>query len=143
MIARRKHELEEIQRGGRLKSWLYKMNPVGLVRPLSVLFPTGPGSSPRLRLNLMLLAATDSILFGVGIGGMTVIILFAGVKFKWGDFEVYINNLFQKGGLGRSRKLTIPKVLNLSLDRQLRPRNHALRYPPSRRNLLPPQPFPL
>lgn len=88
IAARRKHELENIERGGAVKSWLHNMNPVNLLRPLSVLFPTGPGSSPRLRLNLMLLAATDSILFGVGIGGMTVIILFAEMRFGWGDFEV-------------------------------------------------------
>lgn len=64
------------------------LDPMNLVRPLSVLFPTGPGSSPRLRLNLMLLAATDTVIFGVGIGGMTVVILFAELKFGWGDFEV-------------------------------------------------------
>lgn len=87
-IARRKHDHEQMEYGGAVKSWLHSVNPVNLVRPLSVLFPTGPGSSPRLRLNLMLLAATDSILFGVGIGGMTVIILFAEMRFGWGDFEV-------------------------------------------------------
>lgn len=87
-IANEKHAQEVISRGGRLKSWMHTMNPTNLVRPLSVLFPTGPGSSPRLRLNLMLLAATDTILFGVGIGGMVVIILFAEMKFGWGDFEV-------------------------------------------------------
>ncbi|KAH0604783.1 uncharacterized protein H6S33_006451 [Morchella sextelata] len=86
-IAQEKHAQEIQIYGGTLKSWVHTMNPVNLVRPLSVLFPTGPGSSPRLRLNLMLLAATDTILFGVGIGGMTVIILFAELKFGWGNYE--------------------------------------------------------
>lgn len=82
-IARLKHDL--VSRDGMAKRYLH---PTNLVRPLSVLFPTGPGSSPKLRLNLMLLAATDTVMFGVGIGGMTVIILFAEMKFGWGDFEV-------------------------------------------------------
>lgn len=88
-IAQEKHAQEVQRYGGTLKSWVHTMNPINFVRPLSVLFPTGPGSSPRLRLNLMLLAATDTILFGVGIGGMTVIILFAELKFEWGNYEVW------------------------------------------------------
>lgn len=85
-IARRKHDLWRFSRDGMAKHYLHPMN---LVRPLSVLFPTGPESSPRLRSNLVLLAATDTVMFGVGIGGMTVIILFAEMKFGWGDFEVW------------------------------------------------------
>lgn len=87
-IAKQKHELERFSRDGMTKRYLRSLHPMNLVRPLSVLFPTGPGSSPRLRLNLMLLAATDTVMFGVGIGGLTVIILFAEMKFAWGDFEV-------------------------------------------------------
>lgn len=88
VIAAQKHELWKSSRSGMAKRYLENMHPMNLVRPLSVLFPTGPGSSSRLRLNLMLLAASDTVLFGVGIGAMTVIILFAEMKFGWGDFEV-------------------------------------------------------
>lgn len=89
IIARQKHQLLRSSRDGTAKHYLGSMHPMSFVRPLSVLFPTGPGSSPRLRLNLMLLAASDTVLFGVGIGAMTVTILFAEVKFGWGDFEVW------------------------------------------------------
>jgi hypothetical protein len=89
LLARNKHERENTQRyDGVSKSWWDSLNPTNIVRPLVVLFPTGKGSSPRLRLNLMLLAATDSILFSVGIGGMTVIIYYAESRFGWGNFEV-------------------------------------------------------
>ncbi|KAF8476000.1 tetracycline-efflux transporter-like protein [Kalaharituber pfeilii] len=64
----------------KLKSW----NPL---EPLSILFPTGPGSSPRLRTNLIVLAATDTLFFGIGIGGMTVIIIYAELMFGWGNYE--------------------------------------------------------
>lgn len=78
------------------KRYLENIHPMNLVRPLSVLFPTGPGSTPRLRLNLMLLAASDTVLFGVGIGAMTVIVLYGEMKFGWGDIEVWFLRLVDK-----------------------------------------------
>lgn len=69
----------------RLRSW----NPL---QPLSILYPTGPGSSPRLRTNLIVLAACDTLFFGVGMGGMTVIIMYAEMVFEWGNYEV--NSVF-------------------------------------------------
>lgn len=90
VIARQKHELWKSSRDGMGKRYLQTMHPMNLVRPLSVLFPTGPGSSPRLRSNLMLLAASDTILFGVGIGAMTVTVLYGEMKFGWGDVEVWL-----------------------------------------------------
>ena len=62
-----------------------RMNPL---KPLRILYPTGPGSSPRLRLNLMLLAAADALFYGVGMGGVAVIILYAQKTFDWQNYEV-------------------------------------------------------
>lgn len=67
------------------------LNPKNLFRPLGILFPTGVGSSPRLRLNLVLLAAIDSTLFGVAMGGMTVIIMYAERMFHWRNLDVRIS----------------------------------------------------
>jgi uncharacterized membrane protein AbrB (regulator of aidB expression) len=41
----------------------------------------------------MLLAATDCVLFGVGIGSITVILIYAEAKFDWGNFEssIYVS----------------------------------------------------
>ncbi|KAI5811264.1 tetracycline-efflux transporter-like protein [Peziza echinospora] len=63
---------------------IVRMNPL---KPLRILYPTGPGSSPRLRLNLMLLAAADALFYGVGMGGVAVIILYAQKTFDWQNYE--------------------------------------------------------
>ncbi|KAG0635473.1 major facilitator superfamily domain-containing protein [Tuber brumale] len=94
VLAREKHKRERMERQeGAPKHWWDSLNPINLLRPLTVLFPTGRGSSARLRLNLMLLAATDCVLFGVGIGSITVILIYAEAKFDWGNFEssVYVS----------------------------------------------------
>jgi len=62
-------------------------NPLRLFAPLSILFPTFAGTSARLRLNLLLLAAIECTLFGMGIGAMTVIIMYAERQFHWHNFE--------------------------------------------------------
>jgi len=89
VLARENHKCEQMElQEGVPKHWWDSFNPTNLLRPLTVLFPTGQGSSPRLRLNLMLLAATDCVLFGVGIAGITVILIYAEAEFGWGNFEV-------------------------------------------------------
>lgn len=72
----------------RLRSW----NPL---QPLSILFPRGPGSSPRLRTNLIVLAICDTLFFGVGMGGVTVIIMYAEAAFDWGNYEVHSDSWMQ------------------------------------------------
>ncbi|RPB05202.1 MFS general substrate transporter [Choiromyces venosus 120613-1] len=94
VLAREKHKREQVERQeGVPKHWWDSFNPINLLRPLTVLFPTGRGSSAKLRLNLMLLAATDCVLFGVGIGSITVILIYAEAKFDWGNFEssIYVS----------------------------------------------------
>lgn len=70
-----------------------------LLGPLSILYPTGAGSSHALRRNLMLLAAVDTAMFGVAMGSMTVVIIYSEYIFRWGNFEtnvfVSIVNIFR------------------------------------------------
>ena len=86
------HSNEESDRQGQtgfmqqLKAW----NPL---QPLAILFPTGPGSSPRLRTNLFVLAACDTLLFGAGVSAMTVVIIYAELAFHWGNYEVWLRDL--------------------------------------------------
>ena len=56
---------------------------LSLPKALSVLWPTGPGSSVRLRRNLVLLAAVDTVCFGVAMGAMTVILVYSRQAFAW------------------------------------------------------------
>ncbi|KAI5776536.1 tetracycline-efflux transporter-like protein [Geopyxis carbonaria] len=86
LIAREKH-IQEKLRMGASTSWWSSMHPWEFLRPLSVLFPTSPGSTPRLRLNMVLLALIDCTIFGVGMGSMTVIIMYAEKEFHWRNLE--------------------------------------------------------
>jgi len=51
--------------------------------PLKILWPTGPGTSFNLRKNLVILAAIDTISFGVAVGAVTVLIVYLGDAFSW------------------------------------------------------------
>jgi len=91
-IAREKHahqqSLQEQASGSQPRSYVHAIKSWNPLQPLAVFFPTGPGSSPRLRTNLVLLAACDALFFGVGMSGMTVSIMYAEMMFKWGNYEV-------------------------------------------------------
>lgn len=54
---------------------------------LKVLWPTGPGTSRRLRLNLVCLAICDVVLIGVGMAAGPIIMLYAEYIFGWGNLE--------------------------------------------------------
>jgi MFS family permease len=69
------HVLPWLRRGG------------GLLSPLSVLWPSGPGSSAAVRRNLVMLAAVDTVMFGVAMGSMTIVVLYSEYMFGWGNFE--------------------------------------------------------
>ncbi len=55
--------------------------------PLAVLYPTEDGSNRAVRMNLLLLSAVDTILFGVAMGSMTVVVIYSNYMFGWGNFE--------------------------------------------------------
>lgn len=84
--AREKHRLE-VERLGPAADWINQLRSTNLFRPLKILWPTGPGSSSAVRWNLVLLAATDTIVFGVAMGAMNVVLVYARRQFGWHELE--------------------------------------------------------
>ena len=58
-----------------------------LLAPLTILWPTEPGTNPQLRRNLFFLAAVDTTMFGIAMGSMTVVLLYSEYMFDWGNYE--------------------------------------------------------
>ena len=56
-----------------------------LFEPLWVLRPRGPGTSTQLRRNLLLLAAIDTMMFGVAMGTMNLILIYVQYRFGWDE----------------------------------------------------------
>ncbi|PFH61558.1 hypothetical protein XA68_16981 [Ophiocordyceps unilateralis] len=69
---------------GSLLSVVKKSNPFA---PLQMLWPTGQGTSTRLRLNLLTLAICDAIFLGAAFAVGPVLMLYAEFMFQWGNFE--------------------------------------------------------
>lgn len=93
LIARQKMAYLEVVEGSNVGSWYASIAgflKASLLGPLAVLFPSGEGSSSALRRNVVLLAATDTIMFGVAMGSMTVVIIYSEFIFKWGTFETSV-----------------------------------------------------
>jgi MFS family permease len=84
--ARAKHRAEKASLGPN-GDWINQLRHMNLFRPLKILYPRGPGSSPALRRNLLLLAATDTIMFGVAMGAMGVITIYVRLQFGWQEWE--------------------------------------------------------
>ncbi|MCJ1320493.1 hypothetical protein MMC15_005833 [Xylographa vitiligo] len=63
----------------------------GLFTPLSILWPSGPGSSRAVRRNLVFLAAVDTTMFGVAMGSLTVVLIYAGYAFH---LDTYHQTIF-------------------------------------------------
>jgi len=59
----------------------------GFFTPLTVFWPSGPGSSAAVRRNLVYLAAVDATMFGIAMGSMTIVLLYSEYMFGWGTFE--------------------------------------------------------
>ncbi|WPH03089.1 Hypothetical protein R9X50_00596400 [Acrodontium crateriforme] len=68
--------------------WFAPIRSFNLFEPLGILWPTGEGSSPALRRNLFVLAAVDTIVFGVAMGSMSVVIIYVNLMFNWKTFEM-------------------------------------------------------
>ncbi|KAL6705492.1 hypothetical protein ACN47E_006757 [Coniothyrium glycines] len=84
--AREKHKEAE-QRLGPSSDWINQLRSINLFEPLKILWPTGPGSSSALRWNLILLAAVDTIMFGVAMGAMSVVLVYTRRQFGWQELE--------------------------------------------------------
>ena len=64
-------------------TWKSTLLSYNIFEPLWILRPKGQGSSPKLRRNLFLLAAIDTIMFGVAMGTVQIIIIYAEYQFGW------------------------------------------------------------
>ncbi|KAL5398701.1 hypothetical protein PMIN03_000216 [Paraphaeosphaeria minitans] len=85
--ARRRHRDEKERNGGLAPDWIDQLRSLNLLEPLKILWPTGPGTSPALRRNLILLAATDTIMFGIAMGAMGVVVVYTRRQFGWQELE--------------------------------------------------------
>lgn len=84
--ARQRHK-EEIDKMGPSSDWINQLRHINLFKPLGILWPTGPGTSPAVRRNLVLLAATDTTMFGVAMGAMGVLLVYTRRQFGWHELE--------------------------------------------------------
>lgn len=96
LAARAKHRISEEV------SWLSweNLNPINLVSPLAILFPpigrpstlfpNSKGATPALRRNVLILALIDMTVFGIAMGLIQVLVIYARFAFNWGDVETSI-----------------------------------------------------
>lgn len=82
LVAREKRAAEsQGQRQGRT------LQDYNIFAPLWILYPKGPGSSSKLRRNLFVLASIDTMMFGVAMGTMQIILIYARKRFHWDALE--------------------------------------------------------
>ncbi|KAK6532837.1 hypothetical protein TWF281_007008 [Arthrobotrys megalospora] len=74
---------EEMRKSSDSASWLSNFRVLNVFEPLNVLWPTEGGNLTKLRTNMIMLAAIDFIMFGVGFGSITVILLYSKIEFHW------------------------------------------------------------
>lgn len=67
--------------------WLKILKSYNILAPLTILYPTGEGSTSALRRNLVLLASVDTGMFGIAMGSMTIVIIYSEYMFDWGTFQ--------------------------------------------------------
>ncbi|KAG9258956.1 major facilitator superfamily domain-containing protein [Emericellopsis atlantica] len=78
---------EKESREHMMGSCLSRIQEVNPFEPLAILWPTGPGTSSKLRTNLVALAISDTIVLGSSIATGAVIILYSGYMFHWGTLK--------------------------------------------------------
>ena len=81
LVAREKRQVAQAEIED--NSWWKAIRNYNPFEPLWVLRPRGEGSSPALRKNLFVLAAIDTMMFGVAMGTMQIIIIYAEYRFGW------------------------------------------------------------
>lgn len=83
--AREKHQTKMLDPD--YSSWRSIATNYNFFEPLSILWPRGPGSSGAIRRNMLFLATIDTLCFGVAMGTMNIIIIYAQFVFGWSGFE--------------------------------------------------------
>lgn len=86
MFAQEKHRAMQAEKDPN-RDWINTLRSLNVLEPLKILRPKGPGSSKALRRNLLVLAAVDTIVFGVAMGSMAVVIIYMRLQFSWQSFE--------------------------------------------------------
>lgn len=81
LIAREKRRFAQEETAN--DDWYTTIKNYNPFEPLWVLRPTGEGSSAALRKNLFVLAAIDTMMFGVAMGTLQIIIIYAEYRFGW------------------------------------------------------------
>ena len=87
----RQHTAQELHRRKLLDpdsgSWRAFFTNYNIFEPLGILWPRGEGSSTVIRRNMAFLAAIDTLCFGVAMGTMNIIIIYAEFVFGWSNLE--------------------------------------------------------
>lgn len=68
---------------GGCRPWYDRLKPRTILAALKILWPTGEGSSPSLRRNMVLLAMVDTCLEGITRSSFSIIVYYAKLKFNW------------------------------------------------------------
>lgn len=91
MIAREKWEEEQKKLAHSTgSSWFARMRLLNVLEPLNILWPDKGSNVAKLRLNMILIAAIDFVMFGVGFGAMTVVIVYSKVIFTRSKISIII-----------------------------------------------------
>ena len=83
--ARERHCAELLKHPRR--PWTTFTDIANILKPLSILFPPRDQTSDITRTNLVLLAAVDTVVFGVTLGSASLVVMYSEFMFKWGNFE--------------------------------------------------------
>jgi len=65
------------------KDWASRLKTYNIFAPLWVLRPKGPGATRSLRRNLFVIAAIDTMMFGVAMGTMQILLIYSQYRFGW------------------------------------------------------------
>ncbi|KUJ14234.1 MFS general substrate transporter [Mollisia scopiformis] len=88
--AQERHNAELYALGLVERDWVVFFKRANILAPLKILYPTGPGTTAKLRSNLILLSMVDTIIFGVAMGAMTVVVYYLGFQFGWDTAQISI-----------------------------------------------------
>jgi MFS family permease len=119
IAARERHRAELLKHPRR--PWTTVTNLANIFKPLSILSPPRDQTSDITRTNLVLLAAVDTVVFGVTLGSASIVVMYSEFMFKWGNFQsslfVSIANTFRVGML----VFVLPLVFRIFAHRLNRP----------------------
>lgn len=85
--ANEKWHKEKEERAQTSATWLSTIRHGNPFEPLKILWPKGQGTFPRLRLNLLTLAMTDTLIMGSSMASGAVLMVYAESTYNWGNLE--------------------------------------------------------